>query len=444
MQHKLAKPLGIVAGSGVRRRSAGVRRPDRRASLGSLLRSRHPYKDVLRQLVAHLRSRPYTKINRRGQPVLALRHNGEGFHNFHHRFPSDFRNGIRWYHWDPKSAHRHYRKGGPANGSARPAAGSERTAQDGPRRAEARMATAPRKIREAVGSGRRCQPFPERAGAMCRAPGEEPQDCKDTASTSLAREIECGASDAGAGARTGLAAKAALSPASRAARPRDRPVSGSRGRARGAAAGDGGSLRRVAAGPRCAEAGKGFPRRLGVFRGGGRPPRDAGSALRPRPGGGPGRPAREGLDGARAAVALDSALAPTRKRLRVAAPAPPSVPSTRSPQRRRLSGTGSPSRSPARPDRRARLDPKTPTLFVGRLPSASRRVAPDGKVRDSSARADGPGALGMKGRRAPRALWIVSARACRRRIAARGSVSSGTPRHRPADRKYLRRRRNTS
>ncbi len=31
----------------------------------------------------------------------ALLTNGEGFHNFHHRFPSDYRNGIRWYHWDP-------------------------------------------------------------------------------------------------------------------------------------------------------------------------------------------------------------------------------------------------------------------------------------------------------------------------------------------------------
>lgn len=27
--------------------------------------------------------------------------NGEGYHNYHHRFPSDYRNGIRWYHWDP-------------------------------------------------------------------------------------------------------------------------------------------------------------------------------------------------------------------------------------------------------------------------------------------------------------------------------------------------------
>jgi stearoyl-CoA desaturase (delta-9 desaturase) len=26
---------------------------------------------------------------------------GEGYHSFHHRFPADFRNGIRWYDWDP-------------------------------------------------------------------------------------------------------------------------------------------------------------------------------------------------------------------------------------------------------------------------------------------------------------------------------------------------------
>ncbi len=32
---------------------------------------------------------------------VALVTNGEGYHNFHHRFPTDFRNGIRWYDWDP-------------------------------------------------------------------------------------------------------------------------------------------------------------------------------------------------------------------------------------------------------------------------------------------------------------------------------------------------------
>ena len=32
---------------------------------------------------------------------VALLTMGEGYHNFHHRFPVDYRNGIRWYHFDP-------------------------------------------------------------------------------------------------------------------------------------------------------------------------------------------------------------------------------------------------------------------------------------------------------------------------------------------------------
>jgi stearoyl-CoA desaturase (Delta-9 desaturase) len=31
----------------------------------------------------------------------AILTNGEGFHSFHHRFPTDYRNGVRWFHWDP-------------------------------------------------------------------------------------------------------------------------------------------------------------------------------------------------------------------------------------------------------------------------------------------------------------------------------------------------------
>ena len=26
---------------------------------------------------------------------------GEGYHSFHHRFPFDYRNGPRWWHYDP-------------------------------------------------------------------------------------------------------------------------------------------------------------------------------------------------------------------------------------------------------------------------------------------------------------------------------------------------------
>ncbi len=33
--------------------------------------------------------------------VTAFFTNGEGYHSFHHRFPTDYRNGVRWYQWDP-------------------------------------------------------------------------------------------------------------------------------------------------------------------------------------------------------------------------------------------------------------------------------------------------------------------------------------------------------
>ena len=33
--------------------------------------------------------------------LVALVTLGEGYHSFHHRFPADYRNGLRWYQWDP-------------------------------------------------------------------------------------------------------------------------------------------------------------------------------------------------------------------------------------------------------------------------------------------------------------------------------------------------------
>lgn len=33
--------------------------------------------------------------------VTALVSLGEGYHNYHHEFPQDYRNGIKWYHFDP-------------------------------------------------------------------------------------------------------------------------------------------------------------------------------------------------------------------------------------------------------------------------------------------------------------------------------------------------------
>ena len=45
---------------------------------------------------------PYTDENSaRDNPVLALLTYGEGYHNFHHRFAHDYRNGFCWWQWDP-------------------------------------------------------------------------------------------------------------------------------------------------------------------------------------------------------------------------------------------------------------------------------------------------------------------------------------------------------
>jgi stearoyl-CoA desaturase (delta-9 desaturase) len=45
---------------------------------------------------------PYTDKNTaRDNPLLALLTYGEGYHNFHHLFAHDYRNGVRWWQWDP-------------------------------------------------------------------------------------------------------------------------------------------------------------------------------------------------------------------------------------------------------------------------------------------------------------------------------------------------------
>jgi len=47
-------------------------------------------------------SRPYTESNSaRDNGFLAFLTYGEGYHNFHHIFQADYRNGVRWWQWDP-------------------------------------------------------------------------------------------------------------------------------------------------------------------------------------------------------------------------------------------------------------------------------------------------------------------------------------------------------
>jgi stearoyl-CoA desaturase (delta-9 desaturase) len=53
--------------------------------------------------VAHtIGSRPFSlTVSARDSFITALVTLGEGYHNFHHRFQRDYRNGIRWFHLDP-------------------------------------------------------------------------------------------------------------------------------------------------------------------------------------------------------------------------------------------------------------------------------------------------------------------------------------------------------
>ncbi len=46
--------------------------------------------------------RPYTEGNSaRDNGLLAMVTYGEGYHNYHHKFQTDYRNGVRWWQFDP-------------------------------------------------------------------------------------------------------------------------------------------------------------------------------------------------------------------------------------------------------------------------------------------------------------------------------------------------------
>ena len=53
--------------------------------------------------LAHFIGKPIynAEVSARDNWMVALLTLGEGYHSFHHRFPADHRNAIRWYQWDP-------------------------------------------------------------------------------------------------------------------------------------------------------------------------------------------------------------------------------------------------------------------------------------------------------------------------------------------------------
>lgn len=62
----------------------------------------HHFTFFINSLAHYWGSRPYTDTNTaRDNGFVALFTYGEGYHNFHHIFHADYRNGVRWYHYDP-------------------------------------------------------------------------------------------------------------------------------------------------------------------------------------------------------------------------------------------------------------------------------------------------------------------------------------------------------
>lgn len=72
--------------------------------LGGLLRLvlNHHFTFFINSLAHWWGRRPYTTENTaRDNDLIALFTYGEGYHNFHHLFQWDYRNGVRWWQYDP-------------------------------------------------------------------------------------------------------------------------------------------------------------------------------------------------------------------------------------------------------------------------------------------------------------------------------------------------------
>lgn len=62
----------------------------------------HHFTFFINSLAHYWGRQPYTTENSaRDNDLLALVTYGEGYHNFHHLFQWDYRNGVRWWQWDP-------------------------------------------------------------------------------------------------------------------------------------------------------------------------------------------------------------------------------------------------------------------------------------------------------------------------------------------------------
>jgi stearoyl-CoA desaturase (Delta-9 desaturase) len=104
-QHRHYVPLAVAANVGLPL-AAGLALHDvfGMLLLGGVLRLvwSHHVTFFINSLAHMWGSRPYSEAySARDNPVLAVITYGEGYHNFHHSFAHDYRNGVRWWQWDP-------------------------------------------------------------------------------------------------------------------------------------------------------------------------------------------------------------------------------------------------------------------------------------------------------------------------------------------------------
>ena len=105
LQARWYVPLAVIVGLGLPFLiGLAFDRPWGGALWGGLVRTVfvHHCTFLINSAAHALGKRPYApEISARDNGWLALLSYGEGYHNFHHAFPSDYRNGVAWYHWDP-------------------------------------------------------------------------------------------------------------------------------------------------------------------------------------------------------------------------------------------------------------------------------------------------------------------------------------------------------
>jgi stearoyl-CoA desaturase (delta-9 desaturase) len=104
-QHRYYLPIAVVVGFGLPTLLGWLAgRPLAGLLVGGLFRVVFVHHGTfLINSAAHtVGHRPYsTKNSARDCWWMSFFTNGESFHNFHHAFGNDYRNGVRWFHWDP-------------------------------------------------------------------------------------------------------------------------------------------------------------------------------------------------------------------------------------------------------------------------------------------------------------------------------------------------------